>query len=133
VLIQIDTHGGAPLYRQVMDQVTRMIVSGRLATGDQLESVASLAKRLKINPMTISKAYGYLVEGGLVERRPGIGLFVLPVERQEKRRVRSELLAETIARSAAMAAQLRIGEDEAVRMFVDEFRRTKSREEVAEE
>jgi GntR family transcriptional regulator len=76
VLIQIDKYSGIPVYRQVMEQVTRQIMSGHLNEGDQLESVANLAKRLNVNPMTISKAYGFLVEEQLVERRAGVGLFV---------------------------------------------------------
>jgi GntR family transcriptional regulator len=132
LLVQIDTHRGVPLYRQVMDQVTRMIVSGELAEGAQLESVASLAARLKINPMTISKAYGFLVEGGLIERRPGVGLFVRAVASDRKRKVKQTLLAEALGRSAALAAQLGLDEQAAVGLFVEQFRQTKSRREAEE-
>jgi GntR family transcriptional regulator len=126
LLVQIDTRRGVPLYRQIMDQVTRMIVSGELAEGGQLESVAGLAGRLKINPMTISKAYGYLVEGGLVERRPGVGLFVLPLDVRRKRDVKRKLLAESLGQSAALAVQLGLDEQTAVEQFVEEFTRMKS-------
>jgi GntR family transcriptional regulator len=130
LLVQIDTHRGVPLYRQVMDQVTRMIVSGELAEGEQLESVASLAARLKINPMTISKAYGFLVESGLIERRPGLGLFVRAVANDRKRKVKETLLAEAVGRSAALAAQLGLDEQAAVGLFVAQFRRTKTQREA---
>jgi GntR family transcriptional regulator len=126
LLVQIDTRRGVPLYRQIMDQVTRMLVSGELAEGGQLESVAGLASRLKINPMTISKAYGYLVEGGLVERRPGVGLFVLPLDVRRKRDVKRKLLAESLGQSAALAVQLGLDEQTAVEQFVEEFTRMKS-------
>jgi GntR family transcriptional regulator len=126
LLVQIDTRRGVPLYRQIMDQVTRMIVSGELAEGGQLESVAGLAGRLKINPMTISKGYGYLVEGGLVERRPGVGLFVLPLDVRRKRDVKRKLLAESLGQSAALAVQLGLDEQTAVEQFVEEFTRMKS-------
>jgi GntR family transcriptional regulator len=132
LLVQIDTHRGVPLYRQVMDQVTRMIVSGELAEGAQLESVAGLAGRLKINPMTISKAYGFLVESGLIERRPGVGLFVRAVANDRKRKVKETLLAEALGRSAAMAAQLGLDEQAAVGLFVEQFRQTKSQREAEE-
>lgn len=125
MLVQIDTRQGVPLYRQVMDQVTRMIVSGELAGGEQLESVASLAARLKINPMTISKAYGYLVEHGLVERRPGVGLFVRPLARSRKREVEHELLARTMGQAAMLAAQLGLDQGTAVALFIEEFERAR--------
>lgn len=132
MLVQIDTRRGVPLYRQVMDQVTRMIVSGELTEGAQLESVASLAARLKINPMTISKAYGFLVEGGLVERRAGVGLFVRAVANNRKRDVKRTLLAEALGRSATLAAQLGLDEHAATTLFVEQFRQATSKRETEE-
>lgn len=126
MLVQIDTRSGVPLYRQIMDQVTRMIVAGELARGEQLESVAALAGRLKINPMTISKAYGYLVEAGLVERRPGVGLFVLALDNRRKRDVRQKLLADSLGQSAAMAVQLGVDAKAATKLFLEEYQRMQS-------
>lgn len=126
MLVQIDTRQGVPLYRQVMDQVTHMIVSGELAEGEQLESVASLAARLKVNPMTISKAYGFLVERGLVERRPGVGLFVRPLARSRRRAAGRELLARAMGQAATLAAQLGLDQQAAVALFIEEFERTTS-------
>lgn len=133
MLVRIDTRSGVPLYRQIMDQVTRMIVAGDLGEGEQLESVAGLAGRLKINPMTISKAYGFLVESGLVERRPGVGLFVRPLAGDRKREVRTRLLGETLGRAATLAVQLGLDEDVAVRAFTDEYRKTRSKRERSKE
>jgi GntR family transcriptional regulator len=130
LLVQIDTRRGVPLYRQVMDQVTRMIVSGELEEGAQLESVGSLAARLKINPMTISKAYGFLVESGLVERRPGVGLFVRAVASHRKRDVKKTLLEEALGRAAALAAQLGLDEQAATALFVEQFRQATSKRET---
>jgi GntR family transcriptional regulator len=133
LLVQIDTHAGIPLYRQVMDQVTRMIVAGELAAGDQLESVAGLAARLKVNPMTISKAYGFLVEAGLLERRPGVGLFVLPLAPDTKRDVKTRLLQETLGESAALAVQLGLDEQSAAELFVTEFKKMRHLQQRFEE
>jgi GntR family transcriptional regulator len=127
LLIQIDKHSGIPVYRQVMEQVTRLIMSGQLAAGTQLESVASLAGRVRVNPMTISKAYSFLVEEELVERRPGVGLFVLPVRQDRKDRLRDSLLEEAMGRAADMALQLGLEPDEAGRLFADHCRRSRNR------
>jgi GntR family transcriptional regulator len=132
LLVQIETHRGIPLYRQVMDQVIRMIVSGELEEGAQLESVASLAARLNVNPMTISKAYGFLVESGLVERRPGVGLFVRAVASNRKRDVKKTLLAEALGRAAALAAQLGLDEQAATTLFAEQFRQATSKREIGE-
>ncbi len=84
MLVEIDTHSGVPIYRQVIEQIRRQIMTGQLAEGGQLPTVRDLAKRLKVNPMTVSKAYSLLEIEGLVERRRGVGLFVAKLDRRRK-------------------------------------------------
>ena len=74
--IQINPHSGVPVYRQVIDQVKFMVSGGALKKGDQLPSIRDLAKQLTINPTTIAKAYEHMANEGLVEKRPGKGVFV---------------------------------------------------------
>jgi GntR family transcriptional regulator len=126
LLLDIDPHGGLPIYRQVMNQIRRQIMTGRLAAGEQLESVKSLSGRLKVNPMTISKAYGFLVEEGLVERRRGVGLFVSQVRADSRRRQQKTMLREAFGKAASLAVQMGISEDEAARLFSEQLRRLSS-------
>lgn len=66
----LNPQSGIPIYRQLIDQVRRMIVGGQLKAGDDLPSVRELALEHAVNPMTISKAYSMLeVEGLLVRQR----------------------------------------------------------------
>ncbi len=81
MLLEIDHHSGVPIYRQIIRQIRQQIMTGGLKEGDQLETVRNLAARLKVNPMTISKAYSFLEAEGLVERKRGIGLFVAKVKK----------------------------------------------------
>jgi GntR family transcriptional regulator len=76
MFLSVDPSSGLPVYRQIMDQVRRMIVAGRLAPGDRLPSVRELAGTLGINPLTVGKAYGELERDGAVEMRRGLGMFV---------------------------------------------------------
>ncbi len=105
-MIQIDPRSSIPIYRQVVDQVRRMIVTGELAPGEQVESVANLAVRAKVNPMTISKAYSALVDTGALERRRGVGLFVAPVSADQAAAARRRLLEESIREAADLAVRL---------------------------
>ncbi len=123
MLFDLDLHGGVPIYRQVMDQVRRQVLIGQLKVGDQIESVKSLSARLKVNPMTISKAYGFLVEEGLLERRRGVGLFVRSIRKDVRRRQQDQLLDRSIAKVAALAVQMGIAEDEAMRLLRDQYRK----------
>jgi len=128
LLLDIDPHGGLPIYRQIMNQIRRQILTGHLETGAQLESVKNLSIRLKVNPMTISKAYGFLVEEGLVERRRGIGLFVNHVRADSRRKLQQEILHEALDKAATLAVQMGIPGDEASRLFLQRLRQLISRE-----
>jgi GntR family transcriptional regulator len=68
-----------PIYRQIAQQLRRLIASGRLSSGDEIPSVRDVAGRHAINPMTVSRAYGQLELEGLLERRRGKGMVVAPV------------------------------------------------------
>ncbi len=126
MILDLDLHGGVPIYRQVMDQVRRQILIGHLAPGAQIESVKGLAARLKVNPMTISKAYAFLVEEGLLERRRGVGLFVRSIRTDVRRREQDLMLDGALRKVAGLAVQMGIPEEEAVRAFVDQYRKFNS-------
>ncbi len=66
-----------PIYRQLKDKVVGAIVEGSFREGEALPSVRSVAVDLQINPITASKAYQELVMEGLVEKRRGLGMFVV--------------------------------------------------------
>ena len=122
MILDLDRHGGVPIYRQVMDQVRRQILIGQLKVGEQVESVKSLSARLKINPMTVSKAYGFLVEEGLLDRRRGVGLFVRSIRKDVKRRQQDRMLERAMNKVAALAVQMGIPEERALRLFSDQYR-----------
>jgi len=65
-----------PIYRQLVDQVRRLVAGGQLAPGAALPSVRDVAQQLTVNPMTVSKAYGLLELEGVLDRRRGVGMVV---------------------------------------------------------
>ena len=67
----LNPQSGVPIYRQILEQVRRMVASGQLAPGAELPSVRDLALKHAVNPMTISKAYSLLEAEGLLERNRG--------------------------------------------------------------
>jgi len=73
-----DTHWNddAPIYRQLKERVTAMMLDGVLGAGDGLPSVRQIAAEYQLNPITVSRAYQELVDEGLVSKRRGIGMFV---------------------------------------------------------
>jgi len=127
MLLEIDHHSGVPIYRQVIEQVRRQIMAGQLSEGQQLDSVRELAGRLRVNPMTISKAYALLEVEGLAERRRGIGLFVARVQTSQKEQTKARLLEEILKKAAVTAVQFEMPEEEAARMLVDLYRKHDSK------
>ncbi len=66
-----------PIYRQLKDKVVTAIMEGSLREGEALPSVRNVAVEMQINPITASKAYQELVMDGLVEKKRGLGMFVV--------------------------------------------------------
>ena len=127
MLLQIDHHSGQPIYRQVMDQVRRQIMAGQLREGEQIVSVRELAGQLKVNPMTISKAYGLLEMEGLLQRRRGVGLFVAHVDRDQKSATKAELLEQILSRAVAAATQMGVSAEEVHEITQRLFERNRAR------
>jgi GntR family transcriptional regulator len=122
MLIEIDSHSGVPIYRQIIDQIRSHIITARLTEGAQLPSVRDLAGRLKVNPMTISKVYSYLENEGVVERKRGIGLFVAKISKNKQDKAKTAMLEDILTKAAATAVEVGLTEKQAANMFTKLFR-----------
>ena len=56
-----------PIYEQIVEQVKTLIRNEKLKENDNLPSVRSLAKELKISALTVKKAYDNLESEGFTE------------------------------------------------------------------
>src|SRR5690625_7811871 len=65
-----------PIYQQLREKTVAAVLDGTLAEGEALPSVRQLAVDFKVNPLTVSKAYQWLVDDDLIEARRGDGMFV---------------------------------------------------------
>jgi GntR family transcriptional regulator len=68
---------GAPIYRQLKERVVAMLLDGLLKPGDALPSVRQVAAEYQLNPITVSRAYQELADESLVEKRRGLGMYVI--------------------------------------------------------
>lgn len=71
-----------PIYWQLRERTVAAILDGTLAEGEPLPSVRQVAVDFQINPLTVSKAYQSLVDDALVEKRRGVGMFVVDGARE---------------------------------------------------
>jgi GntR family transcriptional regulator len=77
IKFSLDPSNGAPIYRQIIQQIEYAVLSGRALPGDRLPTIRALAVDLKINPNTIAKAYGELEIRGILTTQVGSGTYIL--------------------------------------------------------
>ena len=88
--IIINTSLMVPIYEQIVDQIKMLIRNGELKENDNLPSVRTLSKELKISALTVKKAYDNLESEGFTVTVHGKGTYVaatnteLLLEEQEK-------------------------------------------------
>lgn len=103
--ITLSSSSMTPIYEQLTAQIKSLVIDGKLAAGEALPSVRSLAAELKISALTVKKAYDRLEEEGLIVTVHGKGSFVERTDTQlalEFRRHEAEnQLAEALARAEA--------------------------------
>jgi GntR family transcriptional regulator len=105
----LDQKSGVPFYKQLILQVEMAIADGRLAQGDQLPTVRSLAVDLKINPNTVARAYSQLEVRGIVTTQQGTGTFVSDRKVEHAEVERERVLAELTRNVVAQAGAYGIG------------------------
>jgi DNA-binding transcriptional regulator YhcF (GntR family) len=76
--IILTAEGLVPLYLQIKSQISYLITSGQLVTGEKLPPVRSVASALNVNPGTVAQAYRELQHEGLLDAAVGRGTFVAP-------------------------------------------------------
>ncbi len=117
-MFQITTSSPEPIYRQLIEQVRRMIASGQLPAGDELPSVREVAQSLAVNPMTVSKAYSLMEAEGLLERRRGKGMVVACNQKLgSDPTARMALLQPALMAAAQQARELEFSTEQAIEAF----------------
>jgi GntR family transcriptional regulator len=109
ISFSLDPANGAPIYRQIIQQIEYAILSERIRPGDRLPTIRSLAVELKINPNTISKAYGELEIRGILATQVGSGTYVSD---------KAPLLGEAVSAGEGLNRKIR----EVIGRFVQDMR-----------
>ena len=79
-MIILDYNDKRPIYEQIVDKLTNLILRGVYEADEKLPSVRSMAVDLSINPNTIQRAYGELERQGYIYSIKGRGNFVRGME-----------------------------------------------------
>ncbi len=92
----------------------RLVASGALPVGTAVPSVRELARELRVNPATVSKAYQRLTADGALEVRRGEGTFVAVRPAGALADERGRLLAEGAAKFVEAARSMGVTEADAI-------------------
>lgn len=115
-ILTIQPASPEPIYRQIVEQLRRLIVGGQMTPGEKLPSVRDVAGFHAINPMTVSRAYGLAESEGLLERQRGKGMVVAAGQGSvHSQSERMQLLEPHLQQTARQARELELPADEVLR------------------
>jgi GntR family transcriptional regulator len=122
MIIDIDPSSAVPIYAQIAEQVKHAIAAGVLRPGDLLPSRRDLAVRLRINPLTVTKAYQELEAEGIVVTEHGRGTFIALKTIDLGEDYRREALTQAVDHMLVVAHQLGSTSDEILERVNDRLR-----------
>ncbi len=111
-MLRIDPSDAIPIWKQIEEGVQHLVATGTLGPNDPVASVREMARELRVNPLTVSKAYRRLADSGVLTVRRGEGTFVAPEppamsrkERKERLRAAARRYANTVKTLSASEAE----------------------------
>ncbi|MDR1447304.1 MAG: GntR family transcriptional regulator [Treponema sp.] len=113
----LDPANGAPIYRQIIQQIEYGILSGRMKSGDRLPTIRSLAVNLKINPNTIAKAYNELEIKGILATQVGSGTYISDKKPGLEEDARLQKVGEVLRRFIQEMKDLGVDTDELIALI----------------
>jgi GntR family transcriptional regulator len=93
---RIEPASRTPIYRQLVGQIREAVARGRLSPEARLPSVRDLSRQLVINPNTVARVYTELEREGILNTRPGLGVFVAQPKSDLTKRARKDRLLAVI-------------------------------------
>jgi GntR family transcriptional regulator len=123
--LRIDPGDARPIWRQIEETVQHLVARGALPVGAPVPSVRDLARELRVNPATVSKAYQRLTDVGVLTVRRGEGTFVAETPPPASDTRRNGRLREEAVRYASLAVTLGADREEALATFEAAWRSLK--------
>jgi GntR family transcriptional regulator len=130
---QIDTASRTPIYRQLVAQIREAVARGRIVPEQRLPSVRDLSRQLVINPNTVARVYTELEREGVLNTRPGLGVFVAQPKTDLTKRVRKDRLTALIDGLLTEAVHLRFAADEVLALLSERITKFQFHEPVGSE
>lgn len=109
----------APMYQQIVDQITAKVMAGDWQAGQALPSIRELASASRVSVITVKRAYAELGLAGIIVTRHGMGSFVAESSTLPTDLLRAEFNQHFVAMLAS-AARLAISRNEIRQLLADD-------------
>lgn len=106
-----------PLYEQIKNAIKENILKNKVKEGEQLPSVRTLSKDLKVSILTVKKAYDELEEEGFVESRQGLGTFVAGKDSEVNREELQKELENHLQEAIKLSVNLDLDKETILELF----------------
>lgn len=119
--IILSNASGKPIYEQIAEQIKASIITGELEAGQQMPSIRTLAKDLRVSVITTKRAYEELERDGFVETVQGRGTYVANSNREFIREEQLRRAEEKLLEAVEIAKSAGIQEEELVESLHELF------------
>lgn len=116
---KLDYHSGQPVYKQILDNLKRGIISGQLKAHAPLPSIREMARELNVNPNTAARAYRELEQQGFIYSRAGIGSFIAETEPNTLEEKAQEAVYPQLKHLIRLSHSLNLSSESLGRLFKD--------------
>lgn len=114
--IIISNSSELPIYQQLYDQLSTLILTGKLQSDYCLPPIRTVAKELRISVITVKRAWEELERAGLICTVTGKGCFVAALHSEELDVRRSSIAFEKLAKEIEYCKSLGLTKDELLEM-----------------
>ncbi|WP_027086881.1 GntR family transcriptional regulator [Cohnella panacarvi] len=90
--ITISNTSEKPIYQQLYEQISALILRGELGSGFCLPPIRQAALELRVSVITVKKAWEELERSGLIHTVTGKGCFVAEFAADEILRIRDDMI-----------------------------------------
>jgi len=116
--LKINFEDERPIFLQIAEQIEDGILSGAFPEETQIPSTTEISINYKINPATALKGINLLVDGGIVYKKRGLGMFVnTGAVKTIKGKRKEEFFENYITKLTGEAQKLGLTQEEIVSMI----------------
>lgn len=120
--MELNFESEKPIFLQLSEQIENAILSGAYEEESQIPSTTDISVSYKINPATVLKGFNLLVDGEVIYKRRGVGMFVCKGAVQKlKERRKSEFISSYLQSLVDEAKKLNITKSEIINMIEREY------------